>query len=77
MEHFEEIKDGAQVVVHARCIYYSKIYNFHSKKHGRNHILTCMKNHHDRNNRQKLLILQPVCNTMEANNTKPLDFLGT
>ena len=60
-EHYEEIRNEAGIVVKARCIYYAKKVNAHSKIHGtsaiRSHVLTCLKNPHYKNIRQKLLTL--------------------
>ena len=79
-EHFEEIRNTAGVVIKVRYIYYAKKINAHSKIHGtsyiRNHVLTCLKNPHDKNTRQKLLTLQPV-NMVEAESKDALGSLGT
>ena len=62
------------------CIYYAKKINAHSKIHGissiRNHVLTCLKNPHDKNTRHKLLTLQHV-NMVEAESKDALGSFGT
>ena len=67
-------------MIKARCIYCAKKINAHSKIHGtssiRNHVLTCLKNPHDKNTRQKLLTFQPV-NMVEVESKDALESLGT
>ena len=49
-EYFKKIKDETNIVVQAKCIYYSKIFNCHLKRHDtssiRNHMLNYLKNPH-------------------------------
>ena len=79
-EHYEEIRNEAGVVIKGKCIYCAKKINAHSKIHGtsaiRNHVLTCLKNPHKKNTRQKLLTLQPV-NMVEAESKDALGSFGT
>ena len=78
-KYFERVKDNEGVTQKGRCLYCDKLFNSHHKRHGtsslRNHILTCAKNPHSKDNRQSLLTLKPA--GVESSTSETIGVLET